>query len=66
MFMYDCATCSYYKVSHACLDCLINRYYKKEKCLPIESSSHMWTTNMSFNTGLAYEIALLCTVSKYL
>lgn len=64
--MYDCATSCYYKLSRACLDCLINYYYKKEKYLPIGSSSCMWTTVMSFNTELAYEIAMLCLVCKFL
>jgi hypothetical protein len=31
MFMYDCATSSYYELSHACLDCLIDHCYKNEK-----------------------------------
>ena len=64
--MYDCATSACYKLSHVCLDCLINPHYKKEKYLPIESSSCMRTAVMSFNTELAYEIALLCLVCKFL
>jgi hypothetical protein len=62
MFAYDYAMSSCNKLPHACLDFLINHCYKTEKYLPTESSSWVWTASMSFNTGVAYGIAMLLMV----